>query len=150
LLRRAMGIARESGTRQDESFVAVSLAMLAVLHGEPADALDYVTLAIRNFYDSGNLSILRTPLAILAILLDRRGYYEPAATVSEFGATPLSRAAYPEIDATIAHLRDVLGDGTYELLARIGADMTNAGMVAYALEQIDIARADLPQVGESR
>jgi predicted ATPase len=149
LFRRAMQVAQDSGTRQTGSFIAVSLAMLAVLHGEPGNAFDYVTLAIRNFYDSGNLSILRTPLAILAILLDRLGFLEPAATIGEFGATPLSRAAYPEIDGVLAHLREVLGDETYAALAQNGTNMTNAGMVAYAFEQIDLVRAHLVHVDES-
>jgi predicted ATPase len=149
LFRRAIQLAQDSGTRQTRSFIAVSLAMLAVVHGEPVDAFDYVTLAIRNFYDSGNLSILRTPLAILAILLDRLGFLEPAATIGEFGATPLSRAAYPEIDGVLAHLREVLGDETYATLAQNGMNMTNAGMVAYAFEQIDLARANLLHADES-
>jgi predicted ATPase len=149
LFRRAMQIGQDSGTRQTRSFIAVSLAMLAVLHGEPVDAFDHVTLAIRNFYDSGNLSILRTPLAILAILLDRLGFLEPAATIGEFGATPLSRAAYPEIDGVLAHLREVLGDETYAAFAQNGTNMTNAGMVAYAFEQIDLARANLLHTDQS-
>jgi predicted ATPase len=149
LLRRAMEAAQDGGIRQMTSFIAVSLAMLAVLRGEPLDALDYVTQAIRSFYDAGNLGVLSTPVAILAVLLDMLGYSEPAAVVSAFGATPLSRAAYPEFDATIGHLREVLGDDTYESLAADGARMTVAGAVAYALEQVDVARADLLQASES-
>jgi hypothetical protein len=143
-LRRAMQIAQDSGTRQTGSFIAVSLAMLAVLHGEPADAFDYVTMAIRSFFDAGNLGILPSSLAILAVLLDKLGYYEPAATIGAFGATPLSRAAYPEVDTMITHLNEVLGVETYESLAETGRSMTTAEMVAYALEQIDLARAELP------
>ena len=36
------------------------LSRLAITHGEPADALDYLTLAIRNFYDSGSFFLLLT------------------------------------------------------------------------------------------
>jgi hypothetical protein len=43
----------------------------------------------------------------------------------------------------IAHLRDVLGDKTYQSLARTGETMTTADMVAYAYDQIDQARAAL-------
>jgi len=53
------------------------------------------------------------------------------------------RTAFPEINTTIAHLRDVLGDQTYESLARKGEMMTTAEMVAYAYDQIDQARAEL-------
>ena len=49
----------------------------------------------------------------------------------------------PEFKTAIAHLRDVLGDQTYESLARKGETMTTAEMVAYAYDQIDQARAEL-------
>ena len=45
----------------------------------------------------------------------------------------MGRAGYPQIDTTIAHLREVLGDQTYESLARKGETMTTAAMVTYAL-----------------
>jgi hypothetical protein len=41
------------------------------------------------------------------------------------------------------NLREVLGDQTYESLARKGATMTTAEMVTYAYDQIDRARAEL-------
>jgi hypothetical protein len=43
----------------------------------------------------------------------------------------------------IAHLRDVLGDQTYESRARKGERMTTAAMATYAYDQIDQARAVL-------
>ncbi len=55
----------------------------------------------------------------------------------------LTRMAFPEINTTITHLREVLGDETYESFARRADSMTNAGMATYALEQIDRARAQL-------
>ena len=59
----------------------------------------------------------------------------------------MARAAYPQIDATIAHLREVLGDQTYESLSRKGETMTTAAMVTYAYDQIDQARAELEHPG---
>ena len=76
-------------------------------------------------------------------LLDRLGHYEPAATIADFAANPLTRMAFPEITTTIAHLREVLGDDRYESLAQAGQAMTNAAMATYAFEQIDLARAQL-------
>ena len=49
----------------------------------------------------------------------------------------------PELNTTIAHLREVLGDQTYESLARKGETMTTAAMVAYAYDQIEQARTEL-------
>jgi len=40
-------------------------------------------------------------------------------------------------------VRDVLGDQTYESLARKGEMMTTAAMVTYAYDQIDQARTEL-------
>ena len=60
----------------------------------------------------------------------------------------LSRAAFPQIDTAITHLRDVLGDQTYEVLARKGETMTTAAMANYAYDQIDQARTELNSVSE--
>ena len=82
-------------------------------------------------------------LAILAVLFDRLGRYEPAATIAGFAAQSLAAAAVPEITTAIAHLRDVLGEATYESLARKGETMTTAAMATYAYDQIDQARTEL-------
>jgi hypothetical protein len=79
-------------------------------------------------------------------LLDRLGRYEPAAVIAGFAVDPLSTAAFPEINTTISHVRDVLGGQLYESLARKGGKMTTAAMVAYAFDQIDQARAELNAV----
>ena len=111
-------------------------------HGDPLVALDYVTLAIRNFHDAGTTTGVRSGLAILAALFDRLGRYEPAATIAGFALSPLT-ATLAEFNTAIAHLREVLGDQTYESLARKGETMTTAEMVTYAYDQIDQARAEL-------
>ena len=85
---------------------------------------------------------LRTALAILAVFLDRLGRLEPAATIAGFALNPLT-ARVPEFSTAITHLRDVLGEATYESLARKGETMTTAEMVAYAYDQIDQARTEL-------
>ena len=87
-------------------------------------------------------------LAILAVLFDRLGRYEPAATIAGFAPSPLTVTAFPEINTAIAHLREVLGDQTYETLARKGETMTTAAMATYAYDQIDHARAELNAVSE--
>ena len=40
-------------------------------------------------------------------------------------------------------IRDVLGEATYESLARKGETMTTAEMATYAYDQIDQARTEL-------
>jgi hypothetical protein len=102
--------------------------------------------AIRGFHNAGDTTTLRSPLAALAALFDRLGRYEPAATIAGFALSPLTAAGFPEITTAIAHLRDVLGEATYESLARKGETMTTAAMVTYAYNQIDQARAELDAV----
>jgi predicted ATPase len=149
-LTRGLPAARETGNRQMEASYAVILSRLAASHGKPEDAFEYLTLAIRTYFDSGSFSLMRSPLAVLAALLERLGNYESAATIGEFAATPLTRTALPEFNTAIAHLRAMLGDETYESFAHSSATMTNAAMVAYALEQIELARAQLREAGEPR
>ncbi len=126
-----------------EAQLALSLSRLAATHGEPLAALDYVTLTIRSHYDSGSIFFIIQPLAVLAALLDRLGRHESAATISGFAANPLTRAAYPEVNTAITHLREVLGGQAYESLAHAGENMTTSAMATYAFDQIDQARTHL-------
>jgi predicted ATPase len=146
--RRGLVIAQDSGNRFNESSLSIPLASLEAEHGDTASAFDHVALSIRNYYDSGNTASMRSPLAILAALFDRLGRYEPAATIAGFALSPLSAAAAPEITTAISHLRTVLGDETYESLARKGETMTTAAMASYAYDQIDQARAELNAVSK--
>lgn len=147
-LSRAVTIAQESGNRQLEVAAAVTQSILMAADGgpmgsatpaDPADALDFLAVTIRRYHEAGSVSLLRYPLAILTAVLDRLGHHEQAATISGFAATPMTHAAYQQIDVAVAHLRDVLGDQTYESLALDGERMSAAAVVAYALEQIDCA-----------
>ena len=133
-------IAQDSGDRAHASALATSLARLEAEHGDTLAAFDHLTLSIRGFHDAGDTTTLRVPLAVLAVLFDRIGRYEPAAIIAGFALTPFSASAVPEITTAITHLRDVLGEATYESLARRGETMTTAAMATYAYDQIDQAR----------
>ena len=139
-LRQGLVIAQDSSNRLIESQLATGLSRLEAEHGDPLAALDHITLAIRNYYDSGNVGIIRSPLATLAFFLDRLERFEPAATIAGFAFSPLTAS---QLSTAITHLRDVLGEATYESLARKGETMTTAAMVTYAYDQIDQARTEL-------
>ena len=147
-LGRGLVMAQDSGNRFNSSLLALNLSRLEATHGDIASAFDLFSLAIRNMHDSGNTTTMRNPLALLATVLDRLGRYESAATIAGFALSPLSEVAYPEINIAITHLRDVLGDQTYESLARKGETMTTAAMATYAYGQIDQARAELKAVSK--
>jgi hypothetical protein len=139
-LRRGLVIAQDSGNRLYESLLATVLSRLEPEHGDALAALDHITLAIRNYYDFGNVAFFRSALATLAIFLDRLGRLEPAATIAGFAFSPLTASPLSRV---IAHLRAVLGERTYESLARKGETMTTAAMATYAYDQIDQARTEL-------
>ena len=142
-LRRGLVLAQESGNRYNESNIAMTICRQEAELGDLLAALDHVTLAMRNFLDAGNTAVIRVPLAWLATFADRLGRYESAATIAGFAFSPLTATSFPEFESAIAHLRSVLGDQTYESLARKGETMTTAVMVTYAYDQIDQARAEL-------
>jgi predicted ATPase len=141
-LGRGLVIAQDSGHRTAASLLANSLALLEAAHGGTVSALDHLTLAIRNYHNAGDTTTIRIPLAVLAALFDRLGRYEPAATIAGFAASPLTATA-AEFTTAIAHLRDILGEATYESLARKGKTMTTAAIATYAYDQIDQARTEL-------
>jgi predicted ATPase len=147
-MRRGLVIARDSGNRYNESHLANVLGRLEARHGDPLAALENLTLAIRNYHDSGNVAVLRVPLAVLASFLQRLGRDEPAATITGYALGPITTAWIPEFSSTITHLREVLGDQTYEAFARKGGAMTTASIATYAYDQIDQARAELNAVSK--
>ncbi len=147
-LGRGLVIGQDSGNRANASALANVLAVLEAEHGDTVSAFDHLTLAIRNYHNSGNTTTIRSPLAVLAALFDRLGRYEPAATIAGFALTRMAAAALPAITTAIAHVRDVLGEATYESLARKGETMTTAAMATYAYDQIDQARAELNAVSK--
>jgi len=140
-LGRGLAIAQDSGNRAAASALANGLARREAESGGTVSALDHLTVAIRNYHNAGNTTTIRSPLAVLAVLFDRLGRYEPAATIAGFA--PMAAAAVPEITTAITHLREVLGEQTYESLARKGETMTTAAVATYAYDQIDQARTEL-------
>jgi hypothetical protein len=89
------------------SALAEFLARLEAEHGDPVAAFDHLTLAIRSYHNSGNTTTIRVPLAILAVLFDRLGRYEPAATIAGFALSPIAAAAVPEITTAIQPVLDL-------------------------------------------
>jgi hypothetical protein len=146
-LGRGLVIAQDSGNRAVASALAPFLARFEAEQGSAVSAFDHLSLTIRSYHNSGNTASIRVPLAILAALFDRLARYEPAATVAGFALSPFSVAAVPEITTAITHLREVLGEATYETLACKGKTMTTAAIATYAYDQIDQARTTLEQPG---
>ena len=143
-----MAIAQDSGNRYNVSHLANVLGRLEADNRDSVAALDHLALAIRNYHDSGNTTVVRVPLATLVALLDKLRRFEAAATIAGYALNPLTRAWIPEINSAVAHLHEVLGEPLYESLASEGETMSTAAMATYAYDQIDQARAELNAVSE--
>ena len=147
-MRRGLTIAHESGNRTNEAFLALNVGHLEARLGDMAAALDHLTLAVRINHDSGSNHVRAQPAG------GPRRIIEPVRTSrvgghhAGFADSPLTAVAFPELTTAITHLRDVLGDETYESLARIGEAMTTAAIATYAYDQIDQARAELNAVSK--
>jgi hypothetical protein len=148
LCRQGLALAQDSGNRYSETTLAMTLARLEAETIVTALAIDHLTLSIRNYHDSGNFGQLVAPLALLSAFLDRLGRFEAAATIAGSSYNPVSLTGVPEFRATIAHLRQMLGDQPYESFARNGEAMTTAAMATYAYHQIDQARAQMHAVSK--
>jgi hypothetical protein len=144
--RRGLVIAHDSANRYFETQLAIVLGGLEAEDGDIGTAFDHLSLAISHMHDSGETS--NTPLAVLAALFGRLGRHEAAATIAGFALSPITAVGTPEIKTAITHLRQVLGDHTYESLAHTGEMMATAEMVTYAYDQIERARAELSAVSE--
>ena len=149
VLRRGLAIAKESDNRFTESHFAVGLSRLAATHGDPLDAFEFLTVAIRNFYDSGSFSIMAGPFAILAASStgsDTMNPPPPSAgsprAPSHGPPSPRSTARSPTSAKFSATRRLRI------LISGAGANMTNAAMATYAFDQIDQARAELNAVSK--
>jgi predicted ATPase len=146
--RRSVLITQDSGNRMWETQFSYWLAGLEAEYGDRAAALDHLVAAIRNQHESGNIGLMHPALAVLAVLLDRLGRYEPAATIAGFAAVnPMAAATLPEFGAATTHLREVLGNQIYESLAHRGRTMTTTAIATYAYDQIDQARTELEHSG---
>jgi tetratricopeptide (TPR) repeat protein len=147
--RRSVLIAQDSGNRLWVTQFSSWVAELEAEYGDRLAALDSLAVAIRNNHESGSIGMLHAALANLAVVLDRLGRYEPAATIAGFATiNPLAATALPQLGTAINHLREVLGDQPYELLGRTGEAMPTSDMVTYAFDQIDQARAALTAVSK--
>ena len=148
-VRRGLIIAQDSGNRYCRkrnwrSLWDASQPTTATLHPRSITSL----WRSATCHDAGNTTNIKThwpPLRLCSTGSDATSR-RPPSPVSRSAPSPHS--AIPEINTAITHLRDVLGDQTYESLARKGETMTTADMVTYAYDQIDQARAELNAVSK--
>jgi predicted ATPase/class 3 adenylate cyclase len=147
-LRRGLAIAHDSGNRATVTHLSANLCLVEAEHGETLAFFDYCAVAIGNYHDSGNTYMIRSPFGLLAAVFYRLGRYEPAAIFAGFAAAFPVLIALAPYGTEMTHLRSLLGQATYESLARKGEAMTIAEMVTYTYDQIDQARTELNSVSK--
>jgi predicted ATPase/class 3 adenylate cyclase len=123
-----------------ETTIAPDAAALEAVHGNTGDALALTDTALDILYRVGNVAVLTTTIANLAVCFDRLDRPDPAATL--YGATtnhPTDLGVL-ELAGAVHHLRSVLGDAAFDQCAATGAAMDLADAVAYARHHIQLAR----------
>jgi hypothetical protein len=117
----------------------VNTALLArheAAYGDPGAALEACRESLMACGAAGDVALAKTPLGVLASLLHRIERDECAAVVAGCAESPVL-FGYPEVAASIEHLRETLGEDDFDALAQRGRTMDTATMFRYALEQID-------------
>jgi predicted ATPase/class 3 adenylate cyclase len=138
-LRRSVEITQDLGISAGHT--AAMLARAEAAHGDAGAALVACHRALLAYKASGDLAGARTPLAVLAGLLNRIGRHEAAAVLAGT-ADYAGMSSYPDLVATIEDIRESVGAERFDALSARGRAMENAAIFRYALEQLDEARAD--------
>ena len=94
------------------------------------------------FHRAGNRGSATTTVADVAVVLDRIGQFEAAATV--YGTSiPLGTSMVPELPLVLDHLRSTLGQEQFDRCVASGSSMKFNDAMTYVREQIAIARREL-------
>ena len=127
-----------------ETVIARDLAGLEAVHGDPDRALALLDTAIDSFHRAGDLTYTVATVADTALCFDHLERPEIAATL--YGACSRLAAAdfrFVNLADTVEHLRSALATTVFQEHATAGAAMELGDAVAYAREQIRIARSEL-------
>ena len=145
-MRRALVVAHDSDNTWQEAMVGTELAGLETTHGDAGAALEALRRVIESQYAAGDVVTLTYSLSNLAVIFDRLGRSEPAATlIGAVAQTAPSRL--DELSATIDHLHRVLGAAAVEEHQRMGAAMDLRTATLHALSEIEGAQRERLQSG---
>jgi len=139
-MRRGLAVARDSDNTWHESSIGMELAVLETAHGEADAALESFHHVIESLHRSGAVLMLNYALSYLAVLFDRLGRSEPAATLCGIVPPTSPTAIWVDLSATIQHLNNAIGSASVEQRVRVGATMDRHAATLYALSEIERAR----------
>ena len=142
VLRQVLVYCREHRLNATEGQIAHIAAGLEASHGDADTALELFDLAIDGFHRAGDQGNLGPALGSLAVHFDRVEQPELAARIYGAGTHSLSITLVPGLQEAVQHLKTVLGHSVFDQYVAAGAAMQTGDAVAYAREQIRLARTN--------
>jgi len=141
-MQYSLDFAREHRNVYQEKTMVRDIAGLEAVLGDPALALELFDSSVAFFHRAGNRGSATTTVADVAVVLDRIGRFEAAATV--YGTSiPLGTSMVPELPRVLDHLRSTLGQEQFDRCVASGSSMKFNDAMTYVREQIAIARREL-------
>jgi tetratricopeptide (TPR) repeat protein len=144
-LREGLTYTHDHPVPHMEAVIARDATHMEALHGDPDQALALFDTTIDFLHQSGDVGNLAATLANLAIVLDRFGQPEIAATV--YGSTTGhdARDAVISLPGLVDHLRAQLGKPLFDESVAAGATMAIPEAVHYARGAIATAESSSPR-----
>ena len=142
-MRRGLAVAHDSNNTWQEAMIGTELAALETAHGDATAALESIRRVIESQDRAGDVVTLTYSLSNLAVVFDRLGRLEPAATLFGTVAQTLPSRLI-EHSSTIEHLNHVIGSANVEQQMRVGGTMDRRAATLYALSEIERARNEQP------
>jgi predicted ATPase/class 3 adenylate cyclase len=145
-LREALVVTRDHRLVQWEAIVSIDAAGVEAVHGDPGEALILFETAIDSLHRAGDVGNTALALAGLAVLFDRLERPEIAATLYGASRLRVDTGWVTHLHGVVNQLRTILGDSRFDDCVAIGAAMELTDAVAYARDQIQAARRQIPDV----
>ena len=139
ILQAGLAYAQKHPIPYWEAVLAREVGGLEAVHGDPGEALDLLGASLESFHRAGNTATLAWSLANLAVLFERTGDPETAATL--YGATTKYQigGVILGLPDAVDRLQNALDSGSFENCIAKGASMNPAEAVNYAQQHIAAA-----------
>jgi predicted ATPase len=139
-LRSGLDYSRLHRIRYAEIYISWELAAIEAEHGDLQRGLDLFDFAIESWHKAGDRINLALTFAALAVCLARLQEHEIAVTIYGASDQLLRAAPVAGLSDTVEALRANLGAAVFERAVATGAAMETGDAVAYARQQIQLAR----------
>jgi hypothetical protein len=126
-----------------ESYIGGVLAGLEARHGDVSAALESLRRVVESQYHAGDVVMLSNTFRQLAVLLERLGHPEPAATLFGAASNATAAATSSGLAARSEHIEDAFGSQLLAERVSIGAAMDRREATLYAQAEIERAMTQL-------